>query len=629
MRQLGRRVLVVLLGAAAMALPAAADDWHETMEAFISDGALPELSLPEGSKPCKPPKEWKDTDVVCVALSKGSLPKAGYILTDSAGQRVLDFMAPWPIGPVPMQEMPRGEAEKTAQQFAQRRLPELFAAAGEVECVPEPQISPYDAYLFKLQRIQQRVQVPTWARVGVRVYDGKVVSWRAEHQPVTIDLSGGISVERAQQIAAENMPWESFEPVMWLEATNEVVHGEDGKQHNVWTIWAEIKTKNTKREWTLERLCRWQIDATSGEVLSREPVKPDGELYWWYVSKGGEHWPSNGRPTAQSLFNDTNPVFSPDGQRIAFLSTRPRPGYPPWHHQPMGLFFVNLDGSGLSCLVPGTVQRPCWSPDGARIGYLQDGDIVVLNAGNGSSVTLPAAEERVYTRFVWLPSGKIAAADVKYAADERLLLLDPGEPGAEPVELPIMRPRGGGYADLMADERGRLVVATWGHFRKDGAPDPRRAKARYCMWVLAPVAPQSGPQVLIEYLSEGRRLQPAPGGRILISAGADQWLMADPEAGTCEPWRAPLVLLPGVERRLSVHYSEGITFSPDKTLMALSGYYWNQREEDPAAHVIYICRPDGSEPRLLTQPAADVTPSYVFPATGKPAFEAPKQAGAP
>ena len=70
----------------------------------------------------------------------------------------------------------------------------------------------------------------------------------------------------------------------------------------------------------------------------------------------------------QQLTNDdsTDPTWSPDGQRIAFVAR-------PDSATPFGLFVVDADGSNRQTVIaPGAasdVGAPDWSPDGARIAY--------------------------------------------------------------------------------------------------------------------------------------------------------------------------------------------------------------------------------------------------------------------
>ena len=86
----------------------------------------------------------------------------------------------------------------------------------------------------------------------------------------------------------------------------------------------------------------------------------------------------------------SDPVWSPDGRKIAFVRLSKR----------LGVYVVNADGSGMRNLTPkpvGTYASPAWSPDGRSIAFrsTRDGntDIYIMNA-DGSG-------QRNLTRSPW------------------------------------------------------------------------------------------------------------------------------------------------------------------------------------------------------------------------------------
>lgn len=65
---------------------------------------------------------------------------------------------------------------------------------------------------------------------------------------------------------------------------------------------------------------------------------------------------------------DSEPVWSPDGTMIAFVSTRNGPGGMP--DGPENVWLVNADGTGLRQLTTeGNRTHPTWSPDGTKVAY--------------------------------------------------------------------------------------------------------------------------------------------------------------------------------------------------------------------------------------------------------------------
>jgi len=61
----------------------------------------------------------------------------------------------------------------------------------------------------------------------------------------------------------------------------------------------------------------------------------------------------------------TDPVYSPDGLKIAFIST---------HDGDPEIFVMNADGTGLRKLTDNTAvdAAPTWSPDGGKIVFTSD-----------------------------------------------------------------------------------------------------------------------------------------------------------------------------------------------------------------------------------------------------------------
>jgi Tol biopolymer transport system component len=71
--------------------------------------------------------------------------------------------------------------------------------------------------------------------------------------------------------------------------------------------------------------------------------------------------------------------FSPDSRKIVFADTDTRE-----------IFVMNADGRNRRRLTPDIVSEaglssPCFSPDGRQIAFLNEGDILVMNATTGGS----------------------------------------------------------------------------------------------------------------------------------------------------------------------------------------------------------------------------------------------------
>jgi len=112
--------------------------------------------------------------------------------------------------------------------------------------------------------------------------------------------------------------------------------------------------------------------------LSVPVFEQDFEIYVMDVNG------TNVRRLTTSPGIDTEPVFSPDGSKIAFASTRAGN---------LDIWVMNADGSNPQRLTTSAFHEtePAWSPDGTKIAYTRVIDDGPLNLG-----LLPAADKDVY-----------------------------------------------------------------------------------------------------------------------------------------------------------------------------------------------------------------------------------------
>ena len=103
----------------------------------------------------------------------------------------------------------------------------------------------------------------------------------------------------------------------------------------------------------------------------------------------------------------SDPVYSPDGTKIAFISANPGGAYQ--------VFVANADGSGRTPVTSGSSpkQEPTWSPDGARLAYVAnsfqadgqtDLEVWAVNL-DGSGVTQLTNNTFTDTSPAWSPLG--------------------------------------------------------------------------------------------------------------------------------------------------------------------------------------------------------------------------------
>src|SRR5262245_21919585 len=108
------------------------------------------------------------------------------------------------------------------------------------------------------------------------------------------------------------------------------------------------------------------IAAAQGKIAFTS--KRDGNLEIYVMNADG----TNPVRLTNNPADDFGAVFSPDGSKIAFTSTRDG-GEENW-----GIFVMNADGSNQTRLTDNTARNsfPSWSPDGSKISFTssRDGD---------------------------------------------------------------------------------------------------------------------------------------------------------------------------------------------------------------------------------------------------------------
>jgi len=97
---------------------------------------------------------------------------------------------------------------------------------------------------------------------------------------------------------------------------------------------------------------------------------------------------------------DTQPAWSPNGRKIAWLAYRGG-GY--------GLFTMNANGDNTTRIFNGKDSYPTWSPDGKKIAFSTNGDLFIVNADGSGQATQLTNKPGLDTFPDWSPDGdKIA-----------------------------------------------------------------------------------------------------------------------------------------------------------------------------------------------------------------------------
>lgn len=552
-----------------------------------------------------------------IALDVGGGVQQSYVRVAPAGDRVIEYHAALPPPPLPDGTIPREQARQIGLDFARRHMPELFAEGGEVKVEPQEKIAANGAYNLDLTRVEQGVRLFMSAVVGVRVYDGKVVHWSIDLTPVTMPLTPGVTLEQARASATESFSRGGLKPVQWLDGCLEVIAW--GKEQKlVWRVWVEAKGPNEAADY-IGDIWLFEIDAADGKIARTKKLPSGPDLYAFYVDKSGKPLPP--WPYPEAAFSDGRPAPSPDGKRILFGSTRPRAGYPEWTvSRGLGLFIANTDGTGVSCIAPAVGGHPRWRSS-SEVAYLSKGAIVLLNLDDERQTVLAPEKDRQYGSFVSLPDGRIVTVACLRQGATSLFVLDPAKPDADPTELPSKSEFVSPHTALAVDPQGRLLYTVKTRTGITYKEDERRKTEPYRLCRMDLRAAQPAEEMLVEYLSGGSSIEWGPRGLLYLGRfEAGLFQTVDLATGTTGEWRAPRPEQPECERKRLVS-PDNIAFASDGQSFLFTSYYSSARPGDQAADVIYSCATDGTGIRLVTRPERGAAPAFVFPATGKPAFE--------
>ena len=131
--------------------------------------------------------------------------------------------------------------------------------------------------------------------------------------------------------------------------------------------------------------------------------------------------------TAEGLFFQVGPAWSPDGRLIAFSSRREGKGH---------IYVMNADGTGTRRITSGRQDDldPSWSPDGRRIVFAREGALFVVSARGGKATRL-GRDPGNATDPAWSPDGTLIAHSYR-------------QPGSAIREMWLIRPDGTGRRQL-------------------------------------------------------------------------------------------------------------------------------------------------------------------------------------
>ena len=203
------------------------------------------------------------------------------------------------------------------------------------------------------------------------------------------------------------------------------------------------------------------------------------------------------RRLTRNTVDDSSPVWSPDGGKIAFVRVR--------SNQTANIYVMNADGGGQRRLTPTLRRRPwvelAWSPDWTKITFVASGwyrgagDIFVMNA-DGSDVRNVTNTVTTSFDFAWSPDGRRIAYldyDGLRGASAPLYVVNADGTGKQRLTGPLMvdlgspswsldgrtiafTGRGGDIYTVHADGTGlrKLTAGPGWYVGSEWSPDGRR-----------------------------------------------------------------------------------------------------------------------------------------------------------
>lgn len=223
-------------------------------------------------------------------------------------------------------------------------------------------------------------------------------------------------------------------------------------------------------------LFRWSPDGGAFAVTAATPPAAEekaarwrsgGAVAWGERHRSHRSWrvPAEGGAPAPLTGPELHVValeFSPDGQRLALLTSRSADPYEVFEHLTARVISAG-DGRQLQALdrPSGPLSSPCWSPDGQRLALLgEEGGLSLSNAllvwdlAGRSARNLAPGKDHTFGALVCAEGGALVAV-VRERTRTLLWRLPAG--GGTPVELGFQG-RTIAWEELAADGRGRLLA---------------------------------------------------------------------------------------------------------------------------------------------------------------------------
>jgi WD40-like Beta Propeller Repeat len=219
---------------------------------------------------------------------------------------------------------------------------------------------------------------------------------------------------------------DEFDPAWSADGKKIAFVRNDGGNRDIWTMNPDGSGQvRLTSDPASDRYPSWSPDGSA--IAFRSNRRPSTSFDIWKMRADGSdavQITADSVLWAESL--ETDPAWSPDGRKIAFVSDR---------DGNREIYLADADGSSSRRLTtnPATDQFPAWSPDGSKIAFGSDRDgneeIYVMSASDGSGQTKLTADPAADRYPAWSPDGAKIAFRSSRAHSFDIFLMNPDGTG--------------------------------------------------------------------------------------------------------------------------------------------------------------------------------------------------------
>jgi len=508
-----------------------------------------------------------------------------------------------------------------AVAFAQRRFPDIWNTPHEVKVrLCYPLVGGDGTVQFMASPHDGRIAVWGDLVVEVSVGSGDVLS--VSFQPgIPEDQVGRlISYETALERARPALTWwgeeyaKRAQPIAATCSNGRIVEKEfvnwcflflppEGLGTNGYTMTGSVS-----------------VDALSGDLGWVERSPTENEHIEALIHHDGDY--HSFRLPSQKI-DDTCPCWL-GGDHLAFGTLRPYTGQPEYCGNRFRAVAVAEANSGRTAIVvPAYTRNVIYHAAGSNGSYLavvsSDNGARLLDLRTGVSFSFGSADRPV-SEVTCSPNGSLLA----FSAYRRH-----GDDDIFSADLD--------FRELAATNQRRLARLDGYDCRPEFAPTGDMVFFAHCppgrgwkLWaimrvgVAAPYWDNAPPEMLVSGFGPIGRLSFFPDGRRLLVWHEGGLEVVDVAAKTRQPLALPELHDPDLPQGPPLKLRDPAV-SPDGRRLAFSGYRDAGEGKQGTGWYIYVCNLDGSELRRVTPLSNDPVEPYVFPESGKTAFDVAKE----